>query len=115
MVKELIATFESQGGTFERPYIGVRYKMVDQKTAILNEVVEGAFVETIIEDSPADIAGLLEQDIITQVDGKKLDGENDQSLAKIILNKKVGDTMDLDVWRDGKVLNITITLEAYSE
>jgi len=89
--------------------------MVDQKTAILNEVVEGAFVETIIKGSPADTAGLLEQDIITRVDGNKIDGENDQSLAKIILNKKVGDTMDLDVWREGKTLKITITLEAFSE
>ena len=115
IVKELIATFQSQGGTFERPYIGVRYKMVDRKTAILNEVVEGAFVETIIKGSPADTSGLLEQDIITRVDGKKLDGENDQSLEKIILNKKVGDTIDIDVWREGKTLKISITLEAFSE
>lgn len=115
VVKELIATFESQGGTFERPYIGVRYKMVDKKSAILNDVVEGAFVETVIKDSPADKAGLLVEDIIIKVDGKKLDGENDQSLAKIILNKKVGETMILDAWRDGKVLKITITLEAFSE
>ncbi|PJC34218.1 hypothetical protein CO051_00210 [Candidatus Roizmanbacteria bacterium CG_4_9_14_0_2_um_filter_39_13] len=115
VVKELISTFESQGGTFERPYIGVRYNMVDKRTAMLNEVVEGAFIETVIKDSPADLAGVKEEDIITRVDGKKLDGENEQSLAKIILNKKVGDTMDLDVWRDGKVLQITITLGAFSE
>ena len=32
IVKELIDTFEKQGSTFERPYIGVRYQMIDKKT-----------------------------------------------------------------------------------
>jgi len=115
VVSELIQTFESQGGTFERPYIGVRYKMISQKTAILNDIVEGAYVESVIDGSPAAAAGIQEGDIITKVDGTKLDGENEQSLAKIILNKKVGDTMNMVVWRDGKELKITLTLEAFTE
>ena len=115
IVKELIDTFEKQGSTFERPYIGVRYQMIDKKTAILNKVVEGAFVESVVKDSPADKAGIKEEDIIITIDGQKLDGENDQSLAKIILNKKVGDSMDLELWRDGKTIKITLTLEAFNE
>lgn len=115
IVKELISTFESQGGTFERPYIGVRYNMIDKRTAITIGVVEGAFIETVIKDSPADLAGIKEEDIVTRVDGKKLDGENEQSLAKIILSKKVGETMELEIWRDGKILTLTLTLVAFSE
>lgn len=113
VVKELIDTFEKQGGTFQRPYIGVRYKMIDKRTALLNEVVEGAFIESVIKDSPADKAGILEEDIVTKIDGEKIDGENDQSLAKIILNKKVGDSMKLDVWRDGEIKSYTVILDVF--
>ncbi|MFN4212828.1 MAG: S1C family serine protease, partial [Microgenomates group bacterium] len=58
VVKNLLENFQKQGGSFERPYIGVRYKMIDKQTAILNDIVEGAYVVEVLENSPAQKAGI---------------------------------------------------------
>lgn len=115
VVKELLQTFENQGGSFERPYIGVRYSMVDRRTAILNDVVEGAYVESVVEDSPAEDAGIQPDDIITAIDGQDLDGGNQNSLAEAILKKRVGDEVSVTIWRDGDEETVTMILEAYTE
>lgn len=115
VVSTLIDDFEKRGGVFERPYIGVRYQMIDKRTALLNEVVEGAYVESVVEDSPADKAGIQADDIITKIDGKRLEGTDDESLARIVLDKKIGDNVSIEVWRDGEIRNFTMKLEAYNE
>ena len=115
VVKELIDGFNKRGGSFERPFIGVRYKMIDKQTAILNDVVEGAYIIEVIEKSPAEKAGLQEEDIIIEFEGEKVSGSDDQSLAKMINDKKVGDSVKLRVWRNGKIFTKTVTLESYSK
>jgi serine protease Do len=115
LVKQLIDTFEKQGSTFERPYIGVRYEMIDKRTAILNDVVEGAYVVSVISGSPASDVGIKEDDIITEIDGKKLTGSNDKDLAQIILNKKVGDTVKVKVYRLGEIMDFNMKLMGTSD
>lgn len=115
VVKNLIQSFEQRGGSFERPYIGVRYQMVDKKTAIQNKLVEGAWVEEVIEDSPAAKAGIRADDIITKFDGKQVKGDDEQGLSKLILEKKIGDRVPVEIWRDGETSTVTMVLEAYSE
>ncbi len=115
VVTQLIQTFQRQGGRFERPYIGVRYQMVDQKTAILNKIVEGAYVEEVVKDSPADRAGMQQEDIIVEFDGKKVKGDDDQGLAKQIMEKKIDETVQVKIWRDGETKDVSLTLEGYSQ
>ena len=110
VVKSLIEKFQKQGGNFERPFLGVRYQMIDKQTAILNEVVEGAYVVEVVENSPAQKAGIEVEDIIIEFDGKKVKGDSDQSLANLILEKKVGDTVSLKIWRNGEIKTLTATL-----
>ncbi len=112
VVKNLIETFNKNGGNFERPFIGVRYKMIDKQTAILNDVVEGAYIVEVVPDSPAEKAGLQEEDIIIEFDGKKVQGDNDQILAKMILEKKVGDRVNIKIWRNKEIKSLTLTLSA---
>jgi S1-C subfamily serine protease len=112
VVKELIENFNKRGGSFERPYIGVRYKMIDQQTAILNDLVQGAYVVEVLQDSPAEKAGIQEEDIIMEFDGQKIDGKDDQGLAKHIAEKNIGDTVKVKIWRNAEVSEKTITLEA---
>ncbi|MDH7476174.1 MAG: trypsin-like peptidase domain-containing protein [Microgenomates group bacterium] len=112
VVKELLQSFKNRGGSFDRPFIGVRYKMIDKQTALLNDVVEGAYVIEVIENSPAAKAGLKVEDIITELDGKKVNGSDDQGLAKMILEKRIGDKITLKVWRDKEIKTFTLTLEA---
>ncbi len=112
VVRELIDGFNQRGGSFDRPYIGVRYRMIDTETAVLNDLVQGAYVLEVIESSPADTAGIQEEDIIMEFDGKKVEGGDDQGLAKLILEKTIGDTIAVRLWRNGEVLSLNLTLES---
>ncbi len=112
IVKSLIDKFNKQGGSFERPYIGVRYTMIDTQSAVLRDLIQGAFVIEILDDSPAQKAEIEEEDIITEIDGKKVSGSDDQELTRMIIDKKVGDQVTLKIWRQGTVITKTLTLEA---
>ncbi|HSX40650.1 MAG TPA: trypsin-like peptidase domain-containing protein, partial [Candidatus Saccharimonadales bacterium] len=108
VVKDSLDNF-NQNGQFNRPYLGVAYKMLDRDTAIANDVVAGAYVQSVVKGSPAEKAGLRQGDIITKADGKSLqDGKTE--LASIIGGKKVGDSVSLTIWRNGKTTDVTATL-----
>lgn len=109
-VKTLIDNFNKNGGSFERPYIGIRYKMIDRQTAVLNELAEGAYIIEVIPGSPADQAGIQEEDIITEFDGQKIKGEDDQDLAKTILEKKVGEKTNVKIWRNNEIKEFELIL-----
>lgn len=111
LVKDLLTTFDSSGGTFpKRAFLGVQYQMVTRELAILNEIPEGAYVQEVLEDGPADRAGVKRGDIITKIDGKNI-RDSDGGLAKIIAERKVGETVELTIYRDdGKTLTVRATL-----
>lgn len=115
VISELVDNFQKKGQSFERPIIGVRYGMIDKETALMNDVIEGAYVREVIEDSPAQKADIQTEDIITSIDGQKIKGDDEQSLAKIILGKKVGDKVKVTIWRNGETLNKTLTLEGSNQ
>lgn len=110
VVKDLIRSFNERGGSFERPFIGVRYKMIDKQTAILNDVVEGAYIIEVVNNSPAEKAGLQPEDIIIEFDGQKVKGDDENELAKIILNKRVGQTIMVKIWRNGETISKNLTI-----
>lgn len=109
IVKDALNQFNNSGGKFERPFLGVRYKMITKDLALINEVPEGAYVQEVVEDSPADHAKIKAEDIITKIDGKKLT-DKDGGLAKIIAGKKVGEKISLEIWRDGNTKTISVTI-----
>lgn len=112
VVKNLIDNFKKQGSSFEHPYIGVRYKLVDKQTAVVNKLVEGAYVVQIISGSPAEKAGIQEEDIIIEFDGKKIGGSDEQTLTKFIAEKKPGERVTFKIWRNKEIKNISVTLES---
>ncbi len=114
IVKQGLEQFRTTGKFVSRPFLGVTYQMISQRTAIMNEVPEGAFVIEVIAGSPAETAGILPNDIITKFDGKELKEENG-GLAEAISSRKPGDTVAIEVWRDGETLNFTATLSEFSE
>lgn len=110
-------------GKIERPYLGVRYRSINERYAFVYNlpVQKGAYLppaetgdpDTVIKDSPADKAGLQEKDIITKIDGKEIDEKND--LVTILSSKKIGDKVTLTFLRDGKEKTVDIVLEAAPE
>lgn len=79
----------------------------------MNEVPEGAYVVDIVSGSSAEKAGIEKGDIITHFDNERVRGE-EGGLAKLINKKRVGDRIAVRVWRDGKELDLQVTLDEYT-
>jgi S1-C subfamily serine protease len=108
VVREALDNF-NKTGQFDRPFLGVRYKVITKDIALLNDVPEGVYIIEVVENSPAETAGLEPGDIITKIDNQRLTGDNIE-LAKIIGTKKVGETIEVVFWRDGDESSLTIKL-----
>lgn len=113
VVKESLDQFQATG-SFSRPFLGVRYKMITKDLAIMNEVPEGAYVVEVVEGSAAEKIGIKEGDIIVKMDGQKIT-EDDGGLTKVILEKKVGERVEIEVWREGETKKLEAVLEEWSE
>jgi len=113
VVKESLDNFNSTG-RFSRPFLGVRYQVISQETAILNDVPQGAYVIEVIQGSAADSAGILQGDIITKLADQDI-SEESGSLASIMREKKVGDRVSVEIWRDGKTMSLQVTLQEAGE
>ena len=110
-------------GKIVRPFLGIRYVPITKELKDANKlsvdygvlVVRGDKPEelAVVPASPADKAGVVENDIILEVDGKKLD-ENTQ-LALVVRNKKVGDKVKLKMLHKGETKEIEVKLEALPE
>lgn len=110
VVKDSLDNF-NQHGQFERPFLGVAFKIISRDVALLNNVVEGAYVQSIVLGSTAEKSGLKQGDIIINIDGQRIaQGKGD--LAKIVAAHKVRDTLAIDIWRDGKQLTLKAILES---
>lgn len=110
VVRESLKNF-NETGKFSRPYLGVAYKIVTRDLAILNELPEGAFVQKVGENGPAQKANVKAGDIITKIDGQKVTAKEAETLAVLIAKKKIGDSAKLSLWREGKALEVTAVLQ----
>ena len=116
-IKSVIESVKTTG-KIVRPYLGIRYIDItpDLKDKNKLTVDTGALVQgngkdelAVIPGSPADKAGIVENDIIESVDGVALDDTH--NLSTIIRDKKVGDVVTLKVLSKGTEKTVTVTLE----
>lgn len=113
VVKDSLTNF-NQTGQFDRPFLGVRYRMILKNTALLNDVPEGAYIVEVVADSPADAAGLKEGDIVVKLNDV-LVKEEEGGLATIINKLKTGQKVPMEVYRDGETVNLSVTMKAAEE
>lgn len=109
-----------QTGKLQRPYLGVIYIPITNDVAeqYSLSVKRGAYIappgiigtDPLIEDGPAEKAGLKAGDIILKIDDKNIDQTN--SLSALVNKHKVGDKITLTILRDGKEQKIDVTLGA---
>ena len=99
------------GGDIERTSLGVEVFVLDEELAKEQglKISEGLLVDAVGEKSAAQYAGILPNDVLVEIDGKKLTSFNDLK-TKIDL-AKVGDTINLKVYREGKYLDIPVRLK----
>jgi putative serine protease PepD len=91
-------------------FLGVQLRTIDPGNASsFNSTVDaGAYIAEVVAGSPADKAGLREGDIIVKMNGTKI-----SSAAELVINVRghlVGDTVTLEVQRDGSVETVDVTL-----
>lgn len=68
----------------------------------------GILVSEVEAGSPAEIAGVEVGDVISAVDGEPVG--RSRSLARRIRDREPGETVSLEVWRDGQVMTLTAAL-----
>ncbi|MEI6691059.1 MAG: trypsin-like peptidase domain-containing protein [bacterium] len=108
VLKDALNTFNTTG-QFNRPFLGVKYKLVTKEAAVLNDVPAGAYVMEVIAGSSAEKAGIKIGDIITVFDGQKVI-DVDGGLPQLVGKKKVGDNVVVEIYRDKQTSKLTINL-----
>ena len=106
------------GEPLSRPWIGIVYVSVDRNAAEQNDlpIDYGAWISPdtsdgkppVWPDSPAADAGLQAQDIVTAIDGRRIDAA--QGLDDILSLYEPGDRLTLSVLRAGTTLQMGLTL-----
>lgn len=107
-VKQIVDEF-IKTGSVSKPFLGIKYRFISKDVATANEVPQGAYIQEVVEGSSADKADIKEGDIITKTDGQTIDSES--KIAQIIGSKKIGDSLNLTVWNNGKERQVKATLQ----
>ncbi len=99
------------GGDIERTSLGVDVFVLDEAFAKEQgiDISTGLLVDAVSENSAAQYAGIRPNDILVEIDGKKL--EKFEDLKQKIDLAQVGDAVDIKVYRGGKYLNIPVRLK----
>jgi serine protease Do len=86
-------------GRVVRPWLGVRISTLGEEPDLqrLMGIEKGVLVKTVEPDAPASRSELRPTDVIVAIDGTEVETARD--LQKAILGKKVGQKVDLKVWR----------------
>lgn len=108
LIKTSLDNF-NKGGQFDRAFLGVSYRMLDSEIASLNDLVAGAYVDSVVAASPAETAGIQRGDIITHFNNSRIEKDKFE-LSTVISQNKIGDKVTLKVWRQGEVKDVAVTL-----
>ncbi|HYZ29430.1 MAG TPA: trypsin-like peptidase domain-containing protein [Thermoleophilaceae bacterium] len=100
LVKSEIQTLEA-GRNVQHAYLGV-------STSDTSDGATGALVQQVVAGGPASDGGLQAGDVITQIDGQKVDGSS--SLVATVAEHRPGEKLTLTVERSGETVHVTVTL-----
>ncbi|MDE1826400.1 MAG: trypsin-like peptidase domain-containing protein [Thaumarchaeota archaeon] len=113
-----------KNGTYQHPYLGIAGRTMDPDVSLANGLprnFKGVIVEKVVKGGPADMAGIVAAtlddnniphggDIITAIDGHPMKTIDD-IIAYLDDEKSVGDKVSITVDRQGKSLDLIVTLE----
>ena len=97
-------------GETQRGYLGIRYAELTQELAEKKglENIEGVYVAEVIEDGAAKLAGMMDGDVITAINGKKVN--TGTQMMEAIRQYRPGDKVDVEVNRNGSHHHYELTL-----
>lgn len=108
-IKDMVQDIIKNGYVTGKPYMGISVTTIPETDATRYGMSQGALVQSVEQTSCSAQAGLRKGDIITAIDGKTI-----TSSAELIEAKKTyqaGDTVTLDVERNGEKLTLSLTFD----
>lgn len=111
MVKHVVAHLVEHGEV-HRGWLGVGIDPVTEEIAKKTRGQEGVgvIINSVFEGDPADLAGLKIGDIILKIGGSDIDSPN--KMIRVIGAITPGQTINLDILRDGKAQVVPVKLES---
>lgn len=110
-------------GKIERPFIGIGMMDLEQvpenyQTGTLglssSQLNKGVYIRQVASGSPAEKAGLKQDDVIVSLNGK--DTDTGSTLRNFLYkNTKIGDTVKVTIIRNGKTMTKQVTLDQKEE
>jgi putative serine protease PepD len=100
------------GKQIQHPFLGVTLLTVTKSNAAELKVsaTSGAYIETVQTGSPAETAGIKQGDVITDIDGTKINSSAEAIIQ--IRSKSVGDKISLTVDRSGSSTKLDVVIGA---
>ena len=92
IVKDLM-----EEGEVVRPFLGISGRIVTELDSQSYDLPQGFYIDELTKDGPAERAGVLEKDIITELNGEPIVEFSD--LYTFITKSRVGDEITLKVYR----------------
>ena len=105
-VKSIIEDLKDNGYVKDRPTLGVKIYNAEYNSYYN---IDGLVVAEVVKGSSAEKAGIKENDIIKAIDGIVV--KEFSELSKLLDNYKVGDLVKLSIERDGRLIEIEVTLQ----
>ncbi len=102
--------FDHEVWAEKRPMIGVTLSDVSEALAgqLGIDAEQSVVISGLSEGMPAEKSGLKKFDVVVKIDGKV--GASSDALGNAVRSRKPGDTIALGVLREGKPLEITVTV-----
>ena len=104
IIEELIAN-----GKITRPYLGISGFTLSKEMAAKYNLVQGAYIQEVYDNTTAKRAGIKAGDVVTKIDDTEI--TTFEELNSYKNSKKIGDKVTLYVYRSGETLTFDITLE----
>ena len=96
------------GGSIQRPGIGILYVELSAEEAARQQLPQGKMIQEFMSGSPAEKAGLELGDVIIKCNGVSLIEQD--ILVETIQAAEPGETIELTVWREGKELDFSVVV-----
>jgi len=113
IVKRVVPSLISDG-SYSYPYLGISSWPdipLEEAERIGLERTIGAMVTSVVPGGPADEAGIQEDDVILSIDGLEV-LDFSKMLSYLFNNTSPGDTVELEVFRNGAVITLDLTIGA---
>jgi serine protease Do len=111
IVKKVVDDYMKYG-KIQRAYLGIYYREIDDQFAKDKGLkdTQGIYVEDLVEGGAAAQSGIKKSDVILKIENSPVNSKSE--MLEVIGQHNPGDKITLEVIRDGKILEVPVTLQS---